>query len=79
MPNDDLDNKLSKKNKDDEKRRISPPVNEDDGEETYIYDIRKPMAFINEGEHGVFDITKQTGINTAKSVFDKGSVFKTNL
>ena len=78
MLNDDLDNKLSKKNKDDEKRRISPPVN-DEEEETYIYDIRKPMAFINEGEHGVFDITKQTGINTAKSVFDKGSVFNTNL
>ena len=78
MISDNLDNKLSKKNKDDEKRRISPPVN-DEEEETYIYDIRKPMAFINEGEHGVFDITKQTGINTAKSVFDKGSVFNTNL
>ena len=79
MTSDYLDDKLSKKNKDDEKRKISPPVNEDDGEETYIYDIRKPMAFINEGENGVFDITKQTGINTAKSVFDKGSIFKTNL
>lgn len=78
MISDNLDNKLSKKNKDDEKRRISPPVN-DEEEETYIYDIRKPMAFINEGKNGVFDITKQTGINTAKSVFDKGSVFNTNL
>ena len=79
MISDNLDNKLSKQNKDDEKRRISPPVNDDEEEETYIYDIRKPMAFINEGKNGVFDITKQTGINTAKSVFDKGSVFNTNL
>ncbi|MBO6197338.1 MAG: hypothetical protein J6O03_07635 [Butyrivibrio sp.] len=78
MISDNLDNKLSKKNKDDEKRKISPPGDDED-EETYMYDIRKPMAFINEGEHGVFDITKQTGLNTAKSVFDKGSVFKTNL
>ena len=78
MISDNLDNKLSQKNKDDEKRKISPPGDDED-EETYMYDIRKPMAFINEGEHGVFDITKQTGLNTAKSVFDKGSVFKTNL
>lgn len=48
----------------------------DEEEETYMYDIRKPMEFINEGEHGVFDIRKQTGINTAKSVFDKGAIFK---
>ncbi len=45
-------------------------------EETYIYDVRKPMEFINEGEHGVFDI-KQTGLNSAKSVFDKGTTFRT--
>jgi hypothetical protein len=56
-----------------EEKDIDDPV----GEETYIYDIKKPMEFINEGEHGVFDITKQTGINTAKSIFDKGAVFKT--
>ena len=78
MTGDYLDDKLSKKNKDDEKRKNSPPPI-DDEEETYIYDIRKPRAFINEGENGVFDIRKQTGINTAKSVFDKGSVFNTNL
>lgn len=48
-----------------------------DEEETYLYDIHKPMEFINEGENGVFDITKQTGINTAKSVFDKYTSFKT--
>ena len=41
-------------------------IDSEEGEETY-----------NEGEHGVFDITKQTGLNTAKSVFDKGAVFKT--
>jgi hypothetical protein len=52
-------------------------IDSEEGEETYMYDVRKPMAFINEGEHGVFDITKQTGLNTAKSVFDKGSIFKT--
>lgn len=78
MISDNLDNKLSKKNKDDEKRKISPPANDED-EETYMYDVRKPMAFINEGKYGVFDITKQTGINTAKSVFDKGSIFNSKL
>ncbi len=78
MISDNLDNKLSKKNKDDEKRKISPPQDDED-EETYMYDVRKPMAFINEGKYGVFDITKQTGINTAKSVFDKGSIFNSKL
>ena len=58
-------------------RYAEKDIDSEEGEETYMYDIRKPMAFINEGEHGVFDITKQTGLNTAKSVFDKGAVFKT--
>ena len=58
-------------------RNEEKDIDSEEGEETYMYDIRKPMAFINEGEHGVFDITKQTGLNTAKSVFDKGAVFKT--
>lgn len=75
--NDSLDNKLAKKLEQEEKRRKKPPVNDDEEEETYLYDVRKPMEFINESEHGVFDITKQTGINTAKSVFDRGSVFRT--
>ena len=73
-----LDDKLIKKNKEEEKRKNTPVVNEDEDVETYMYDIRKPMEFINEGENGVFDIRKQTGINTAKSVFDKGSIFKTS-
>ena len=47
----------------------------DEEEETYMYDVRKPQAFINEGA-GVFDISKQTGINTAKSVFDRTALFK---
>jgi hypothetical protein len=51
----------------------------DEEEETYMYDIKKPMAFINEGENGVFDIKKQTGLNTAKSVFDKTTTFRTGL
>ncbi|MBE5826540.1 MAG: hypothetical protein E7307_07875 [Butyrivibrio sp.] len=72
-----LDDKLSRKNKDVEDRRKKPPVIDDEEEETYLYDIRKPMEFINESTTGVFDITKQTGINTAKSVFDKGAAFKT--
>lgn len=54
-----------------------PKPQEPEEEETYLYDLKKPMAFINEGENGVFDITKQTGLNTAKSVFDKYCTFKT--
>ncbi len=73
-----FDIEQAKKNQEIEKRKKMPP-SEDEDVETMMYDVRKPMAFINEGEHGVFDITKQTGINTAKSVFDKSSVFKTNL
>ena len=58
---------------------VNNRIPDDEEEETYIYDVRKPMEFINEGENGVFDIRKQTGINSAKSVFDKGSIFKTHL
>ncbi len=76
---DTLDEKLFKKLEKEEQRRKNPPVNEDEDVETYMYDLKKPMEFINEGENGVFDIHKQTGINTARSVFDKGAVFKTNL
>ncbi|WP_022774799.1 hypothetical protein [Butyrivibrio sp. AE2015] len=46
-------------------------------EETYMYADKKPMEFINEGE-GVFDIKKQTGINSKKSVFDRTALFKTS-
>ena len=58
---------------------VNNRIPDDEEEETYIYDVRKPMEFINEGENGVFDIRKQTGINSAKSVFDRDSVFKTHL
>ena len=64
---------------DEEKKNIRKPFpNDDEEEETYMYDVRKPMEFINEGEHGVFDIHRQTGINSAKSVFDKSTTFKTH-
>ena len=72
-----LDDQIVEKNKKKEERKVSPKYNDPDEEETYLYDIRKPMEFINEGKNGVFDITKQTGINTAQSVFDKTSTFKT--
>jgi hypothetical protein len=42
-----------------------------------MYADKKPMEFINEGE-GVFDIKKQTGINSKKSVFDRTALFKTS-
>ena len=49
----------------------------DEEEETYMYDVRKPMEFINTSRQGMFDITAQTGINSQESVFDKTAVFKT--
>ncbi|MBR6390711.1 MAG: hypothetical protein IKS16_05145 [Lachnospiraceae bacterium] len=49
----------------------------DEEEETYMYDVRKRQPFINDTEAGVFDIKNQTGINTAKSVFDREAVFHT--
>ncbi len=68
------DNKSKKiKNKGD----VTPSPPDDEVEEAYMYDVRKPMEFINEGKNGVFDITKQTGINSAKSVFDKTTTFRT--
>jgi hypothetical protein len=73
-----LDVKLAKRLEQEEKRKKTPPINDDEEEETYMYDVKKPMAFINEGKNGVFDITKQTGINSAQSVFDQKSVFRTN-
>ncbi len=74
---DVLDDKLAKRVNKEEEKKKKPVVYDDEDEETYMYDVRKPMAFINEGKNGVFDITKQTGLNTAKSVFDKGAAFKT--
>jgi hypothetical protein len=62
------------KKKKEELKKNPPPEEE---EETYMYAKRKPMEFINEGKNGVFDIKYQTGINTAKSVFDK-SIFHTH-
>ena len=63
----------------DKNSNISRPPLDDEEEETYMYDVRKPMEFINEGANGVFDIKKQTGLNTAKSVFDKNTTFRTSI
>jgi hypothetical protein len=80
MLNDDIIRKNVRKNENIKKEkeiRERNLVNDDEEEETFMYDIRKPMAFINEGDNGVFDINRQTGINTAKSVFEKGTLFVT--
>ena len=74
-----INDELSKKNKEKNERDIKIGSGYyDEEEETYMYDVRRPMAFINDSEHGVFDISRLTGINTAKSVFDRGAVFKTS-
>ncbi len=49
---------------------------EEEDEETLRYDVRPKQASINE-DSGVFNIKKQTGINSAPSVFDKTAVFHT--
>ena len=73
-----LDDRLAKDNQKKKDIKRQNIIWEDDEDvETYMYDVRKPMAFINENKDGVFDAKKQTGINTAKSVFDRGIVFKT--
>ena len=75
-----INDELSKKNKEKNERDIKIGSGYyDEEEETYMYDVRKPMAFLNEGNNGVFEVSKQTGINTDKSVFDKGIVFKTGI
>ncbi len=74
MINDDMSRKNKKKN--DEDRKIGSGYY-DEEEETYLYDVRRPQAFINESK-GVFDISRQTGINTAESVFDRGASFRTS-
>ncbi len=76
MLNDDL----SKQKKDKEKQLNRRRINEEDDEdvETYMYDVRKPMEFLNESSHGVFDISRQTGINSAASVFDRKATFRTH-
>ena len=68
-----LDDRLQKDIKKKEALKRNPPVDED--EETYMYAVKKPQAFLNDSP-GVFDIKMQTGINTAESVFDK-SIFRT--
>lgn len=73
-----INDELSKKNKQKNERDIKIGSGYyDEEEETYLYDVKRPQAFINESEGGVFNIKKQTGINTAQSVFDKGACFKT--
>ncbi len=76
-----LDSRLNKDIKENEKQRIFRNTDESDDldgtEQTLTYMHRKPAAFINEG-NGVFDIKKQTGINTQKSVFDRSAIFKTD-
>jgi hypothetical protein len=71
-----LEERINKQNKKVEERRKNAPLEED--EETYLYATRKPMEFINESKNGVFDIKNQTGINTKKSVFDRGTFITTN-
>ena len=68
-----LDVKLREKNEKENRKRFRP--DDDEEEETYLYDVRKPAEFINESAGGVFDIKHQTGINTQKNVFDKSSIF----
>ena len=74
-----LDNRLDKDMKEIDKvrkfRNYDTSDDLDGSEETLTYMKRRPAAFINEG-NGVFDIKKQTGLNTAKSVFDKSAIFK---
>lgn len=71
------EDRLSNRKDKDIKNKIRP--NDDEEEETYLYDTKKMMGFINESKNGVFDIKYQSGINSAQSIFDKGSIFKTNL
>ncbi len=71
---EELNQKKTTKNK----GIVNPSPPDDEVEETYMYDVRKPMAFLNESGNDVFNITKQTGINTAKSVFDRGATFRTS-
>ena len=74
-----INDELSKKNKEKNEKDVKIGSGYyDEEEETYMYDVRKPMAFINDSESGVLEISKQTGINTAKSVFDRGAVFRTS-
>ena len=72
-----LDDKLTKDVIDDRNARVRRVNAAEEDEETYMYDVRKPVEFINEGIHGVFDITQQSGINTQKSVFDRQASFRT--
>ncbi len=72
-----LDKKLSKEVNKKEQSGKARFFDEED-EETYTYDVKKPMKFINEGLGDVFDVRKMSGINTEQSVFDKGAVFHHN-
>lgn len=69
-----LDDRLHKDCKKQDEIKRNPSIEED--EETYMYAVKKREAFLNESSGGIFDSKMQTGINTAKSVFDK-SIFRT--
>lgn len=58
-----------------EKKRIIPG---DEEEETLTYCPRMRRGAVNQ-EPGAFGSAMEKGINTRKSVFDEGAVFKTGV
>ncbi|MBO6241251.1 MAG: hypothetical protein J6O61_10560 [Butyrivibrio sp.] len=71
-----MSNEYSERIRKEEKKRNTSYFDEDN-EETFVYDERKTMQFINSQKGGVFDTKMQKGINTAESVFERDALFKT--
>jgi len=71
-----MSNEYSEHIRKEEKKRNTSYFDEDN-EETFVYDERKTMQFINSQKGGVFDTKMQKGINTAESVFERDALFKT--
>ncbi len=75
-----LTDRMIRSNKEQErqkKKETQIQLDPEDGETGMIYMPRPAFKYLNE-DKGVFDNTDETSINTAKSVFDKTAIFRTN-
>ena len=71
-----LDEQLRKKTKLPENRERFIVPDDEEEEETYLYDDRKRTESLNAEKSGVFD-SAFGGINSEKNVFDRTCVFRT--
>lgn len=72
----ELDENLQREIRKNERARARENEYYADEPDWMIYEDRKIETPLNEFK-GIFDLTDETSINTAPSIFEKGTIFKT--